>query len=94
MSDFPNGRPPGQNNLDAGTEQYVPKEHDPSAGAQKPDEDRPEEDGIEVREDDTDDETKQELRDAARNVVEPSTAEPPKQQPKREADTSKTAERK
>jgi hypothetical protein len=36
MSDLPNGNPPGQNNIDATTEPYVPAENDPSAGAQKP----------------------------------------------------------
>lgn len=75
MSDFPNGRPPGQNNLDATSPAYVLAENDPSAGAQKPDADRPKEDGIEVREDDTDEETKQELVEARKNIVEPSTAE-------------------
>jgi hypothetical protein len=58
VSDFPNGRPPGQNNLDASVESYVPKENDPSAGAHKPDEDRQEEDGIEPVEP----EPKQEVR--------------------------------
>lgn len=75
MSDFPNGRPPGQNNIDAGAEQYVPAENDPSATAQKPDEDRSEDDGIEPVEDDTDDETKQELREAGRNIVQPGSVE-------------------
>lgn len=79
MSDLPNGRPPGQNNLHAGTEPYVPKENDPSAGAQKPDEDRPKEDGIEVRNDETDEETKQELLEASKNIVQPSTAEEPEE---------------
>lgn len=79
MSDFPNGRPPGQNNLDATVERYVPMENDPSAMAQKPDEARPKEDGIEVRKDETDDEEKAELREAARNIVEPSSAEEPEE---------------
>lgn len=81
MSDLPNGQPPGQNNLHAGVEPYVPKENDPSAGAQKPDEDRPKEDGITVREDKTDDKTKQELVEASKNFVQPSTAEEPEPEP-------------
>lgn len=75
MSDFPNGRPPGQNNLDAGVEQYVKSENDPSAGAQKPDEDRSKEDGIEVRKDEADPKVQAELDSAAKNPVAPSTAE-------------------
>jgi hypothetical protein len=74
MSDFPNGRPPGQNNLDAGVERYVPVENDPSAGAQKPDADRPKEDGI-VAKEPLDPKVQAELDQAAKNVVQPSTAE-------------------
>lgn len=81
MSDFPNGRPPGQNNLDATSPAYVPAENDPSAGAQKPDADRPKEDGIEVREDKTNDKVKQELEEASKNFVQPSTAEEPEDEP-------------
>lgn len=77
MSDFPNGRPPGQNNLDAGVEPYVKPENDPSAGAQKPDEDRPDTDGIEAR-DPVDPDVQAELDDAAKNFVDPSSAPPPK----------------
>lgn len=76
MSDFPNGRPPGQNNLDATTERYVPVHNDPSAGAQKPDETRAPEDGIEPREP-LEPEVVQELAAASKNIVEPSTAEEP-----------------
>lgn len=36
MSDFPNGMPPGQNNIDAGAEPYVPPENDPSTNVPKP----------------------------------------------------------
>jgi len=86
MSDYPNGRPPGQNNLDAGSPQYVAPENDPSAGAQKPDEVRPKEDGVEVREE-PDPAVQQELNEASRNVVEPSTAEPP---PKQEQPAQRT----
>lgn len=77
MSDFPNGQPPGQNNIDATTAPYVPKENDASAGAHKPDSERNKEDGIEARDDVVDDETKAELAEASKNVVEPSTAEVP-----------------
>ncbi len=76
MSDYPNGRPPGQNNLDATSERYVKPENDPSALAQKPDAQRPKEDGIEVREE-TKPEVQAELDEASRNPVEPSTAEQP-----------------
>lgn len=74
MSDLPNGNPPGQNNLNAQTERYVPLANDASAGAQKPDELRPPEDGIEPR-DTPDPEVLKELREASKNFVEPSTAE-------------------
>lgn len=74
MSDFPNGQPPGQNNLDAGAEQYVPKSNDPSAGAQKPDELRPKEDGIEVK-DDTDPDVAKELKDASKTAARDGSVE-------------------
>lgn len=74
MSDLPNGTPPGQNNLDATAERYVPLANDPSATAQKPDELRAKEDGIEVR-DETDPKVQQELDQASKTVVGPSTAE-------------------
>lgn len=38
MSDEPNGRPPGQNNIYAPDTSVVPKEHDPSANALKSEE--------------------------------------------------------
>jgi hypothetical protein len=81
MSDFPNGHPPGQNNLNAGTEQYVPKENDPSAGAQKPDADRAKEDGIVANDEPVDKEVEEELREASKNVVQPSTADEPEPAP-------------
>jgi len=74
MSDYPNGTPPGQNNIDATTEPYVPKENDPSASAQKPDTDRPQEDNIEAREEPAK-EVQQELAQAAGNIVEPGSVE-------------------
>lgn len=75
MSDYPNGRPPGQNNLDATSPAYVPAENDPSATAQKSDAVRPKEDGIEVHEDDASPEVKKELAEAGKNIVQPSSAE-------------------
>lgn len=79
MSDFPNGRPPGQNNLDATTERYVDPANDPSATAPKPDADRPKEDGIEARED-APHEVQQELNEATKNVVQPASVEDNQQQ--------------
>lgn len=74
MSDLPNGTPPGQNNLDAGVEPYVPLANDPSAGAQKPDELRQKEDGIEPK-DDTDPEVQKELDEAAKTPARTGSVE-------------------
>lgn len=73
MSDFPNGRPPGQNNIDATTERYVDPKNDPSANAVKPDSEQHPESGIEAQ-DETDPKVQAELADASKNFVEPSTA--------------------
>lgn len=74
MSDYPNGNPPGQNNLHAGVEPYVKPENDPSAGAQKSDDQRAKEDGVEVREE-TDPQVQQELAEASKNTVQPASVE-------------------
>lgn len=77
MSDFPNGRPPGQNNLDAGAPAYVPPENDPSAGAQKPDTERLPDDGIVPDTTELSPEVQAELDAASKNIVQPSTYVPP-----------------
>lgn len=74
MSDFPNGRPPGQNNIDATTPAYVDPKNDPSANAVKDDSEQPKESGIEVREP-VKPEVQEELDKAAKNIVEPGSAE-------------------
>lgn len=85
MSDFPNGRPPGQNNIDATTERYVDADKDPSANAVKPDHEQSEDSGIEAR-DPIDPKVQQELDQAAKNMVEPSSAEQDEdEQPKPQA---------
>lgn len=80
MSDFPNGRPPGQNNIDATTERYVDADKDPSANAVKPDHEQSEDSGIEAR-DPIDPKVQQELDQAAKNIVEPSSAEQDEEKP-------------
>lgn len=87
MSDFPNGRPPGQNNLDATQEAYVDAKNDPSANAVKPDHEQTEESGIEAQ-DDTDPKVQQELDAAAKNTVDPSAADPPPKPPAKPATTA------
>lgn len=77
MSDYVNGRPPGQNNLDAGSPAYVLPENDPSAMAQKSDDDRNPGDGIEPQ-DEIEPEVQAELDEAVTNLVYPSTAASPK----------------
>lgn len=89
MSDFQNGRPPGQNNIDATTERYVDPDKDPSANAVKPDEEQPEESGIEAR-DPTDPKVQQELDQAAKNIVEPSSAEQEEEKPQARAQAPAT----
>lgn len=75
MSDEPNGTPPGQNNLHAGVERYVDPKNDPSAAAQKPDEERPKEDNLPETADEPSPEVQQELADASKNLVEPASVE-------------------
>ena len=74
MSDFPNGRPPGQNNLDATVERYVDPKNDPSATAQKDDHEWTKESGIVPNQQGPNQEA---LNESGKNLVEPSSAEPP-----------------
>lgn len=74
MSDFPNGTPPGQNNLDAGVERYVPLENDTSAATQRNIDEQKE----------PDPEVEEELATASKNFVQPSAAEE-KEEPQEEA---------
>ncbi len=77
MSDMPNGQPKGQNNLDAGTPAYVDPKNDPSAGAQKSDQERPKSDGVDTSPVEVDPDVEAELKEASTNYVDPAVAEKP-----------------
>lgn len=81
MSDEPNGHPPGQNNLNAGIERYVPLENDPSAAAQG---------SIETEQKDIDPKVQEELDTASKNIVQPGSVEDNTDSEKEEDDTGPT----